>query len=181
MLVVNGARLATLLLVPAFVLAGCGGDKEPEAGDTPDASPTPTTSAPSPSETSTESAAPARSARPKVIGTVARNLEVPWGIAFLPDGTALVTERDSGRVFQIGQRQGRRGRSGRGGRADGEAGLLGVAVSPSYERDKRVFFYATASEDNRVFRTTFENGKLGAAASRSSPASPRRATTTAAG
>ncbi len=36
-----------------------------------------------------------------------------------------------------------------------------MAVSPSYERDKRVFFYATASEDNRVFRTTFENGQLG--------------------
>ena len=45
--------------------------------------------------------------------------------------------------------------------AEGEAGLLGVAVSPSYDRDRRVFFYATASEDNRVFRTTLESGKLG--------------------
>ena len=145
---------------PRCALAGCGGDSEPEAGDTPDASPTPTTSAPSPSETSTESAAPAPSARPKVIGTVARNLEVPWGIAFLPDGTALVTERDSGRVLQIGKGKvdevGQVEESG-----DGEAGLLGVAVSPSYERDKRVFFYATTTEDNRVCRTTFENGKLG--------------------
>ncbi len=96
-----------------------------------------------------------------MIGTVARNLEVPWGIAFLPDGTALVTERDSGRVFQIG-----RGKVDEVGRVEearpgGEAGLLGVAVSPSYDRDKRVFFYATASEDNRVFRTTFERGRLG--------------------
>jgi glucose/arabinose dehydrogenase len=96
-----------------------------------------------------------------VIGTVARNLEVPWGIAFLPDGTALVTERDSGRVFRIG-----RGEVVAVGRveeaeAGGEAGLLGVAVSPSYERDRRVFFYATAAEDNRVFRTTLENNRLG--------------------
>ena len=36
-----------------------------------------------------------------------------------------------------------------------------VAVSPSYERDKRVFFYASTSTDNRVLRTTFRNGALG--------------------
>jgi glucose/arabinose dehydrogenase len=96
-----------------------------------------------------------------VIGTVARNLEVPWGVAFLPDDTALVTERDSGRVFQIG-----RGKVNEVGHIEqaepnGEAGLLGVAVSPSYDRDKRVLFYATTQSDNRVFRTTFDNGRLG--------------------
>ena len=124
-------RLATLLLVPAMLLAGCGGSDEPEAGETPEPSPTQSSSVPgnSPS-TSTDKPTPGPSARPKVIGTVARNLEVPWGVAFLPDGTALVTERDSGRVFQIG-----RGKVQEVGRVDeaepnGEAGLLGVAVSP---------------------------------------------------
>ena len=34
-------------------------------------------------------------------------------------------------------------------------------MSPTYARDKRVFFYATADEDNRVYRTTFENNRLG--------------------
>ena len=38
---------------------------------------------------------------PKVIGTIADHLAVPWGIAFLPDGSALVTERDTGKVLQI--------------------------------------------------------------------------------
>ncbi len=156
-------RLATLLLVPTFVLAACGGDSEPSAGETPESSPTPTTDTPTPSSTSSpsESDSPRRSARPKVIGTVARNLEVPWGIAFLPDGTALVTERDSGRVFRIGNGKVVRVGQIEEAEAGGEAGLLGVAVSPSYDRDKRVFFYATAAEDNRVFRTTLENNRLG--------------------
>ena len=39
--------------------------------------------------------------------------------------------------------------------------MLGVAVSPSYDRDHRVFFYASTSEDNRVLRTTYRNGSLG--------------------
>jgi glucose/arabinose dehydrogenase len=96
-----------------------------------------------------------------VIGTVAKNLEVPWGIAFLPDGSALVTERDSGRVLQVRRGSVREVGEIEEARPDGEAGLLGVAVSPTYARDKRVFFYASTAEDNRVLRTTFDDGRLG--------------------
>ncbi len=164
MLLVRRARLAAFLTVPAFALVACGGDSEPEAGETPGPAPSSTSSTPSTASTTgpspSESAGPARSA-PKVIGTVARNLEVPWGIAFLPDGTALVTERDSGRVFQVGGGKVDEVGQVEEAEAQGEAGLLGIAVSPSFERDKRVFLYATAAEDNRVFRTTYENGQLG--------------------
>jgi glucose/arabinose dehydrogenase len=155
------SRPATLLIVLALLLAGCGGSSEPEAGDTPAPDPTPpTSSTPTPSS-STPAPSQRSSGAPEVIGTVARNLEVPWGIAFLPDGTALVTERDSGRVFQVG-----RGKVDQVGRVEeaepnGEAGLLGVAVSPSYADDQRVFLYATTESDNRVFRTTFRGGRLG--------------------
>jgi glucose/arabinose dehydrogenase len=45
----------------------------------------------------TESAAP----NPQVAGEVVTGLAVPWGIAFLPDGTALVGERDTGRLLRI--------------------------------------------------------------------------------
>ncbi|MCW2761381.1 MAG: glucose sorbosone dehydrogenase [Marmoricola sp.] len=156
-------RLATLLTLATMFLAGCGGDAQPQAGDTPAAEPSspPTPSSPS-SQASSATPAPAPTSKaPKVIGTVARNLEVPWGIAFLPDGTALVTERDSGRVFQVGG-----GKVDQVGRVEeaqpgGEAGLLGVAVSPSFAQDKRVFFYATVASDNRVLRTTLDNGRLG--------------------
>jgi glucose/arabinose dehydrogenase len=158
-------RLATWIVVPTLCLtavAACGQDEKDAALPAPAPDQT-TSSAPpqTPGATPSVKAAPERSAPPKVIGTVAQGLEVPWGIAFLPDGSALVTERDSGRVLQV-----RRGSVREIGKIEeaqpgGEAGLLGVAVSPTYARDKRVFFYATAADDNRVLRTTFEGGKLG--------------------
>jgi glucose/arabinose dehydrogenase len=86
---------------------------------------------------------------------VASGLNVPWGIAFLPNGDALVSERATGRIKRI---------SKGGGRARtvmtipgvaknfGEGGLLGIAVSPSYSRDHLVYAYYTSSRDNRVVR-----------------------------
>jgi glucose/arabinose dehydrogenase len=43
----------------------------------------------------------------------------------------------------------------------GEGGLLGVAVSPDFARDRSIFLYFTASGDNRVVRMTFANGRAG--------------------
>src|SRR4051794_27703904 len=36
-----------------------------------------------------------------VTGTIARGLDTPWGIAFLPDGSALVSSRDDGTITRI--------------------------------------------------------------------------------
>ena len=162
-------RLATLIVSASLFLAACGGSDsdsdqarepatdEPSTSDSPSSTPTRPSSSPSKSR----SATPAPSARPRVIGTIAKGLDVPWGIAFLPDGSALVTERDSGRVLRVTAKSAREvGQVGET-QAAGEAGLLGVAVSPSYARDRRVFLYTTAESDNRVLRTTFENGRLG--------------------
>ena len=146
-----------LTLIVAAGLTGCGGDSS-GAFDTHSAGPDPTTASPQPSTTAPATAAP--SGPPRVIGTVARNLEVPWGIGFLPDGSALVTERDSGRVLQItGRKVTEIGHIDQT-RAEGESGLLGLAVSPTYAEDRRVFVYTSTDDDNRVLRMTFANGRL---------------------
>lgn len=93
--------------------------------------------------------------------TLAQGLDTPWGIGFLPDGSALLNERDSGRVQHLVG-----GHTREVGRVDltsaeGESGLLGLAVSPSYAETGRVFLYVTTDTDNRVLRTTFRNGRLG--------------------
>ena len=43
----------------------------------------------------------------------------------------------------------------------GGGGLLGVAVSPDFARDRLLFFYVTTATDNRVVRATYDRGRLG--------------------
>jgi glucose/arabinose dehydrogenase len=86
------------------------------------------------------------------VSTLATKLEVPWSFAFLPDGDALVTERDSGKLLRVSLsgdvREIQTLREG----GSGEGGLLGVAVSPGYEKDRYVYAYYTTEKDNRVVR-----------------------------
>jgi glucose/arabinose dehydrogenase len=43
----------------------------------------------------------------------------------------------------------------------GEGGLLGVAVSPDFATDRFVYLYYTASQDNRIVRVRYEDGRIG--------------------
>jgi glucose/arabinose dehydrogenase len=103
-----------------------------------------------------------RPVRPRVVRTVARGLEAPWGVTFLPDGSALVGERDSTRVLSVGK-GGRVREVGRIGDAapQGEAGLLGLAASPSYAEDRTVYAYVSTDSDNRVVRFRMDGGRVG--------------------
>lgn len=93
---------------------------------------------------------------------MAEGLDTPWGIAFLPDGTALVTERDSGRVLLVDGDEVREvGRIRQVSDPDDEAGLLGVAVGPRFARNHQVWFYVTSDDDNRIVTTTYAEGRLG--------------------
>jgi glucose/arabinose dehydrogenase len=96
------------------------------------------------------------------VDTVATGLATPWGIAFLPDGTALVGERDTTRVLAVGD-GGRVRDVGRvaGVAPQGEAGLLGLAVSPDFAADSLVYAYYTSPEDNRVVTMTYDGQRLG--------------------
>jgi glucose/arabinose dehydrogenase len=86
------------------------------------------------------------------VSTLATDLRVPWSFAFLPDGDALVTERDSGRILRMGPSGEAREVQTLPEGGVGEGGLLGVAVSPRYERDRYVYAYTTTETDNRVVR-----------------------------
>ena len=95
---------------------------------------------------------------------VVTDLRAPWGLAFLPDGTALVTERDSARVLSVPPGGGAAPRCTVVAEAapSGEGGLLGIAVSPTFATDNWVYVYYTAAEDNRIAR--FRLDSPGAAA-----------------
>ncbi|WP_290856506.1 PQQ-dependent sugar dehydrogenase [Hamadaea sp.] len=92
---------------------------------------------------------------PTVVSTtvLVEKLEVPWGVAFLPDGSALVTERESGRVLAV-TTDGTSKEVGKITEADsnGEGGLMGIAASPQYAQDQTLFLYYTTKSDNRIAR-----------------------------
>ncbi|BCB82439.1 PQQ-dependent sugar dehydrogenase [Phytohabitans flavus] len=92
---------------------------------------------------------------------VASGLDVPWGLAFLPDGNALVAERDTGRVLQVspGGGQAREVYEVPGVDPGGEGGLLGLAVSPDYAQDRWVYAYFTSDSDNRIVRFRLDGGR----------------------
>lgn len=97
---------------------------------------------------------------------VASGFETPWGLAFFPDGSALVSERDTGKIKRIDPI----GRAGsnvttigriKGVAPGGEGGLLGIAVAtPQGSTAPVLFAYLTSPLDNRVVRMPLlDNGK----------------------
>lgn len=80
---------------------------------------------------------------------VVSGLEVPWGMAFLPNGDLLVTER-AGRVRLV---QGGTLRSQPiatiATANEGEGGLLGIAVHPEVASNGFFYVYYTANQEGR--------------------------------
>ena len=149
-------RPGTAVLLVAVLAACGGGDPAPAAARpsaAPTAAPSATSSASSPPPAPT-SAAPAGRPDPAAVEVLFTGLEAPWGIGFLPDGDALVTERDTARVLRLPAGGGEPVVVTTVEQADpaGEGGLLGLAVSPTFATDSLVFAYFTARDDNRIVR-----------------------------
>jgi glucose/arabinose dehydrogenase len=158
-----GRRLVAGLLT-AGLLAGCTGDAPaaPGAGETPSpttppaAAPSPT--APAPDDGAPEPASPGHDRTATVDAgapqVLVEGLAAPWDVAFLPDGDALVSERDTARLLRVPAGGGQPQEVGRvpGVEPAGEGGLLGLAVSPAYEQDGLVYAYLTTGRDNRIVR-----------------------------
>lgn len=142
------------------VAAGCANPSTPAASPPPPSPPSATTDAPTtarPVSTPT----PTRAARPTVNATIADDLTTPWGLAFLPDGGALVAERDTGKIKLI-EKPGSAKTVGRvrGVEARAEGGLLGLAVAPTTgDKDPLVFAYLTTQNDNRIIAMPYDRSE----------------------
>jgi glucose/arabinose dehydrogenase len=152
-------------LVIALVAAACS-DDDNEPGSAPTTR-TPTGAASEPSTpTSTPSTATSTTLPgpvvPAAFEDVATGFDVPWGLVFLPDGSALLSERDTARILSVSADGGvTEVGPVEGVQPGGEGGLLGLAVAP--DSPETIYAYFTAAEDNRVVRMPYLGGALGAA------------------
>jgi glucose/arabinose dehydrogenase len=148
---------AGALLLTALLLTGCGSDGyEPSGpfrplpeGAPPEVGP-PRSSAPVPGRPA-EPGAEEQEGDPNVVAT---GLAVPTGLALLPDGSAVVGERDTGRILQVfpDRSPARELMTVPGVDPAGDGGLLGLAVSPTFLEDGLFYAYVSTAVDNRVVR-----------------------------
>ena len=98
----------------------------------------------------------------RVVRTIAKGLDVPWGIALLPAKKAvLLTQRNTGKVTRVDIASGRKtlvGRLPSHSTSGGEDGALGLALSPGFASDHRVYFYYSTASDNRIAWATYRRG-----------------------
>lgn len=92
---------------------------------------------------------------------IAENLNIPWELAFLPDGDMLVTERP-GTLKRIGKNGAAIPIAGVAHR--GEGGLLGMALHPDFASNNFIYLYSTTNVtgglSNRVERYKLTNNQL---------------------
>ncbi len=94
------------------------------------------------------------------IEVLTKDLKYPWGMALLPNGDLLFTERE-GKLHLL-----KKGSSSpsllttRQVQQNSEGGLLGLAVDPDFNNNHHIYIYETA-ESNRVVRFILENDQLG--------------------
>ncbi len=136
-----------LAVAAALLLSGCAGglDEPAITSASYQAWPSETTSAPAPA------AGPDLTATPEEVAT---KLTTPWGLAFLPDGSALVGQRDDGRIYQVrpGGARPRLIYRVPGVVQQGDGGLLGLAVAADFASTGLVYAYCTSADDDRIVR-----------------------------
>jgi glucose/arabinose dehydrogenase len=126
-------------LVTLTLITGCSG-----VGSDAPASPVETASGPG----RDAATSPAKLDGLGRITELASGLDMPWGLAFLPDGSALV----SGQIHRVPAEGGTPALVGEvpGVAQSAEGGLLGLATSPRFADDRTVYAYVSSSPTNRV-------------------------------
>lgn len=101
-------------------------------------------------------AAPVRTNGPNPsVSTVATGLDHPWEMAFLPDGSSLVSERPGRLRFVNRQRRLSSRVVARFNVSGGEGGLLGLAVDPRFRRNRYVYLFRTTDAGAALVRYRF--------------------------
>ena len=144
-----------------LLLTGCTNAANEPNPETRTAEPTPATSAP-PSNPSPNSPTPSPSTvqsrgDPRT-REVASDLDAPWGLVPLKDGSFLISERDTRRIVRVDNGSASRVRTIEEADPAGEGGLLGLAIT---EDEKTVFAYYTAADDNRIVSMSWNGRDLG--------------------
>jgi len=138
------SRAAIVIAVIAMALTGCAG----QGGEA-----TPAAASRTASPGGTQSGPVASLGRPVELTT---GLEAPWGLTFLPDRSALVSERISGEILRVPANGGTPQRVGvvPGVHVSSEGGLLGIAASPRFATDRTVYAVVSGRDENRVVALT---------------------------
>ena len=154
------AACGALLLV-----SGCTNAATEPSPDTRTAGQTPASSAPpsSPNSSSPDPSSPSPSTvqsrgDPRARELVS-DLEAPWGLVPLKDGSFLISERDARKIVRVANGSTSLVRTIDQADPAGEGGLLGLAIT---ENEKTVFAYYTATSDNRIVSMSWDGRELGA-------------------
>ncbi|MEP7332054.1 MAG: PQQ-dependent sugar dehydrogenase [Terracoccus sp.] len=117
------------------------------------------------STSSAPSSATATTSAPAVTALLG-GLDRPWSIAMLPDGSGLISVRNTGEVHHVAA-PGKSSPTVVAGRlpisrTSGEGGLLGLAVRADFATDPVVYAYFSTENDNRIAALPWADGRLGA-------------------
>ena len=142
---ITGSRLRAAVVAASItgVLSGCAASSDGRAAG--------------PSQTGRSSTAPAAG-----IATIGEPVELttglraPWGLTFLPDRSALVSERITGAILRVPAQGGEPQAVGvvPGVHASSEGGLLGIVASPDFATDRTVFASVSGEAQNRIVALT---------------------------
>ena len=160
------ALLTAVLIAGSAVLAGCADFAREQPTFTVQPSLTPPEARPSTEEPSSSSTSPSPSSSstapseepdpcvPTDPAVIAACLDAPWGLAVLPDGSAaLVGERTTGRILQVApETKPFEFATITGLDSSDGGGLLGLALSPSYDEDGLIYAFVTTTTDARILR-----------------------------
>lgn len=149
--------MRALVLLAVLALAACGGSKPPSS-DTPDEPPGPPGGIPVESFT-------AQDGVKFGVQVLLTNLQIPWAMAFAPDGRLFFTERPGRvRVFQNGQLLAAPALTLDDVNTTGESGAMGLALHPDFATNHYVYLSYTANGPagtiNRVMRYRELNNQL---------------------